>query len=361
MRNFVKIILAAVIIVSCNNHQQVDQGDNVIYMPLKNPEKTQSLEVNRAAFQFDTVSLETTSESMISLAKDIRIDDSILFVQNGVVISLFSYDGSFIRNVGHIGRGPGEYLSLCHFDINPEKDLIYILDDMGRKIMVYSYSGEMKRAIQYDGFPVDFAVMPDGELLLYYPQNNSETVPRGLWRADSDGVLKEHLVSIDPDFTHIVILNHYLVHINPETVGFMGLEDRDEFYHITSDTSYMSYRMMTDYSISKSVLKAEESPKTPLTTYMKNGYLETDSLLIFTLSDKRSIQVRSILRKTDNELFRVYIKDMKDILSDRFPSFEFCYNGYLITKIDMDLINSVISGNVSNDPVNPKLLIMKMN
>lgn len=361
MRRFLYIILFAVIIISCNNQKQVVVDDDVIYLPLKRPEKTGSLKVNRTAFHIDTISLESSAESMVSLIKDIRIADSILFVQNGVVITLFSYDGSFIRNVGHIGRGPGEYLNLCHFDICPDKEQIYILDDMGRKIMVYSYTGEMKRVIKYDGYPMDFAVLPDGEILYYYPRYNNGSIARGLWRADSDGVLRDHLVGIDPEFAHVVILDHYLVHINPETVGFMGLEDKDEFYHITRDTLYRSYRMMTDYTMSKSVLRSEESPKTPLTSYIKNGYLETDSLFIFTLSDSKSIKVRSILRKTDNELFRVYMRNMMDVLSDPFPSFEFSYNGYMIATIDKDLINSVLSGNGGTDAVNPMLLIMSAN
>ena len=351
-------MVCIVAFVCCNNQAQLAVEDNVIYLPLKKIEKSEPLDLNRSAFRIDTVSLESSiPESMIGLIKDIRIADSIIFVQNDSRISLFSCDGSFLRTVGHSGRGPGEYLNLYRFDICPEKDLIYVMDDMSRIIVAYDYNGEIINIIKFEGVPRDFAVLPNGEILFYYPRFGNGSFARGLWRADSEGVLKEHLVGINPDFKHFINIEHYLVHINPETVGFMGLEDEDKFYHITIDTAYLSYKMITDYSIPNNIFEDERISDQPLTEYLKSGYLESDSLLIFNLSDLKSVSVRSLLRKTDNALFRVYRSRKANVVSDLFPTFDYCYNGFMIDVI----VNSVLSLNNRKDFENPKLLIMSAN
>lgn len=58
----------------------------------------------------------------------IFLENSIYFTVSYTGILEFSRNGKFIRKIGNIGRGPGEYSSYIHFGVDEEKGLIYVLD-----------------------------------------------------------------------------------------------------------------------------------------------------------------------------------------------------------------------------------------
>jgi hypothetical protein len=72
--------------------------------------------------------------------------DNLIFigaVSEGLLV--FNKDGSFNKQIGKRGKGPGEYYSVNSFSIDQKNQLIYILD-AGRqaKVIVYSLDGEFK-------------------------------------------------------------------------------------------------------------------------------------------------------------------------------------------------------------------------
>ncbi len=58
-------------------------------------------------------------------------DDYIVFFDNAQGILQFRRDGSFVRRVGHIGRGPGEYQALCGVYVNPARGTLHTLPMWG--------------------------------------------------------------------------------------------------------------------------------------------------------------------------------------------------------------------------------------
>ncbi len=54
---------------------------------------------------------------------------------------LFDREGRVVRAVGHIGRGPQEYLGLRDFYADPRTGTIYIMDVFGRKMITYGFDG----------------------------------------------------------------------------------------------------------------------------------------------------------------------------------------------------------------------------
>jgi hypothetical protein len=84
------------------------------------------------------------------------IHSNFTFLENSIYFSVtytgileFSRNGKFIRKIGKIGRGPGEYTSYIHFSVDEEKGLIYVLDIHSKSspIKVYSGAGYFQKGI----------------------------------------------------------------------------------------------------------------------------------------------------------------------------------------------------------------------
>lgn len=71
--------------------------------------------------------LETKEECLISHISTLKINDSLIFINdNRRRLLIFGNDGKFKIQIGQWGEGPGEFLDLKDFIIN--KDNIEILD-----------------------------------------------------------------------------------------------------------------------------------------------------------------------------------------------------------------------------------------
>lgn len=84
----------------------------------------------------------------------------------------FDMDGNFLRRIGRLGRGPGEYQT-TFFYVNPDDERVGVVDISQEKIMVFNYEGtflkdeEMKVRIMPASFNT-FQVL-NGSLIVYNP------------------------------------------------------------------------------------------------------------------------------------------------------------------------------------------------
>lgn len=94
------------------------------------------------------IPLETTDSCLISNVTALIMDDEFIFVQNGKTDQNFQFtrQGKFVREVGKVGEGPGEYPPYTVLDpvMDTKKREIY-LNRYRLPAMVYSYDGEFLR------------------------------------------------------------------------------------------------------------------------------------------------------------------------------------------------------------------------
>ena len=69
-------------------------------------------------------------------------DNYILIKQSQASLKLYSKDGKFLRNIGNIGQGPGEYQSLSDIAIDETNGYIYVLPFIADYIYKYNLTGE---------------------------------------------------------------------------------------------------------------------------------------------------------------------------------------------------------------------------
>ena len=91
--------------------------------------------------------LETKEECLISHISTLKINDSLIFINdNRRRLLIFGNDGKFKIQIGQWGEGPGEFLDLKDFIIN--KDNIEILDF--KKIETYNFEGKHLNTKRFD-------------------------------------------------------------------------------------------------------------------------------------------------------------------------------------------------------------------
>lgn len=100
------------------------------------------------------IPLETNIESMISSFDGIQIQNNLLFVLDksyAKCVLIFDKDGNFVRKIGKVGYGPGEYISISDFAINETGDVLLVLDPESRKINFFSIdNGTFFKSIKLD-------------------------------------------------------------------------------------------------------------------------------------------------------------------------------------------------------------------
>ena len=85
------------------------------------------------------------SKVLIPFINDLEMTDSLIFVKGGRGTGVMAFDqsGSFIRIIGNVGKGPGEYLKPSFITLNKIGREVYVNDY--RKTLVYNFNGNFLR------------------------------------------------------------------------------------------------------------------------------------------------------------------------------------------------------------------------
>ena len=147
--NFIFLILSLVTI-SCTpakkgNMTQIAgtlKNDSMYVVDLDIQEEKENFLYSSIFNKVETIILETRKDALVTeYFKFLPFEDYlyILNVTNPRECLLFDRKGKFIRKIGGLGGGPGEYIYPKHFTIDPDNKILYLL--CGRSINKYSLDG----------------------------------------------------------------------------------------------------------------------------------------------------------------------------------------------------------------------------
>ena len=133
-------------------------------------------------YEFDPRKLSVNKITLSEIADDITyipLDNSFpisliynprYFINNTIYLSAlnsgvmtFDRNGKFLKKIGNIGRGPGEYNNYSKFTVDEKSETVYVLDN--KIIKVYSRTGIFLRSISLKEF---------GERIVAVEFNNSK-------------------------------------------------------------------------------------------------------------------------------------------------------------------------------------------
>lgn len=145
-------------------------------------------------YEFDPISLTENAINLSEIADNVTyipldktfplgliykyefVNNSIYLSAKDIGILVYNRDGKFLRRIGKIGRGPGEYIFPVFFTIDDKTETTYVLDS-GGIIKVYSKTGRFLRNLSLKdyGESTDNINLFDSKLLVHYMVQFPET------------------------------------------------------------------------------------------------------------------------------------------------------------------------------------------
>jgi hypothetical protein len=119
-------------------------GNDVVICPVKKVTDTIFLKLSSIVESCEFVKLETSPEAFFDRGWHTEISDKYICIKSygQLPAKLYNKNGNFLRNIGAIGRGPGEYPTLNGLQFNQKGDMLFLLPfGTTRKILVYDISG----------------------------------------------------------------------------------------------------------------------------------------------------------------------------------------------------------------------------
>lgn len=162
------IILIVIQANSCKTRYSISNyidNSNIINIDLEDPQKG-NVFIDNIASNIDYIKLETSENCLVGRIKKIIINEKYILLKERDFdrLIIFSQKGKLITIVESKGKGPSEYhrISDCGMD---ENNNLYIFDDVGQKILIYSINGELINSLPVKFYPQHLFVKNNNEYI----------------------------------------------------------------------------------------------------------------------------------------------------------------------------------------------------
>lgn len=148
MRRNWSILALSMFICACSFEQASDTNEILIADVRKAIQTESFFSMKDDVKSIEYIPLETTDSCLISNIISLIADDDYIFLLNGKTSEIFQFNrrGKFIRQIGRVGEGPGEYApySIHTLSLNHSSKEI-ILNRRYQPALVYAYDGTYLR------------------------------------------------------------------------------------------------------------------------------------------------------------------------------------------------------------------------
>ena len=130
--------------------------------------KKETIGLSQIASNLEYIQLETKDDCLMSGGK-VRyfFTDDNIFITNRDHILKYSRSGRFIRKIGAPGRGPGEIDLIVNMSIIPDKKLIIVQTNVGRKLLYFTFDGDFVKTVGFSSYVPYVKVLRDGKYLTH--------------------------------------------------------------------------------------------------------------------------------------------------------------------------------------------------
>ena len=166
-RNIILTLLAFILTTSCEDEKSTRHSKMAIIdveTAFQNPQELLLADLGKKQTY---VPLETLNESLVKLNSQSKmiVTDQYFFIGDGQspILCFDRFSGKFLRNIGNIGQGPGEYSNSTNMEVDAEAKLIYI-NKGASNYLCYDFEGKFLHTI----------TMPANQFLMgsHYFMNN---------------------------------------------------------------------------------------------------------------------------------------------------------------------------------------------
>lgn len=322
--NYALLGIASFVLLGCHaNEVQNYIADTVLAIPFSENSVDRRLNMSELTDSVEYIPIETNPALYpISHATCVKYIADKLYIQDVAQrLHIVNRQGKIIGQLSAIGKAKDEYISLGRFDVNPASGQISIYDNASRKMNIYSPQCDFIRSIRLDnnGLIDDFAVLPNGDHLMYLETFHSDDVRRGLWRIDSLGQFKNQYFDISNDFKYSSgLFPNMFQHINDTVISLKGHQDKNFIYHITQDTIKAAYKFEYDIPFADEIKNIRYANDEMRRKYAGKYYDKTDCmennkwLLLTTTNGQKNVVL--LYNKLTQEKIVFNSEDIKDVI-----------------------------------------------
>jgi len=119
-------------------------GNEVVICPVNKVSDTIQLQLSSLIESCEVVKLQNITDALFDRAWHTEVSENYICIKSygQLPAKLYDKNGQFLRNIGSVGRGPGEYSTLNGLQFNQKGDMIFLFPfGTARKILVYDVSG----------------------------------------------------------------------------------------------------------------------------------------------------------------------------------------------------------------------------
>lgn len=229
MNNYHKIIFLFFIIsfISCNKSIETSDANIPIESININPLKSKKITVSSI---FDSITYipigNKKDEPLLKEITKLEIFKFHIYILDKQLNNLYIYDinGNFIKKIGNIGQGPGEFIKISDFAINTISNEVIILDRTGRKILIYNLNGDFKYTNKINIMAQQLAVS-NNQYISYtsgsdYFTKSKNSLGYNLFILNKDCSIQSKLFKYNKDLDNIINSKALDVNIDDNIVSF---------------------------------------------------------------------------------------------------------------------------------------------
>jgi hypothetical protein len=183
--NFIGTIMVVAFSVfvffSCDKNTKISVSD-IPVIKLSDMQTVENLEFEDSGYfdKVEFVKLETTDESIFGEVTQMEIFENHIYIldDKGTSFKKFDMTGKYLHDIGRVGLGPGEYMAVKAFYINPDRKTINIYDPLKTSILRYDFSGKHIETVKLDTYDLICAArlsFLDNKELFCFSHTNWET------------------------------------------------------------------------------------------------------------------------------------------------------------------------------------------
>lgn len=260
------ILTGVLILSSCSQMETVAfitkiNGNEVIICPVDKVTDTVNLPLSTLIESCEIIKLQASPEALFERAWHTEISDKYICIKSygQIPAKLFDKRGKYLRDIGTLGRGPGEYSTLSGLQFNLTGDMLFLLPfGTANKILVYDVQGnnleDIPLAFTQRKFKAFFS--PDSIItVLGMPFQNDSAI---CFQQDFNGKVIQKVSPpsylISESFDGEIYTNY----LRPEYDLFNTVADT--LYHYNSEKNTLEPKFAKDFGDKKYISVSREIP-----------------------------------------------------------------------------------------------------
>ena len=297
---------------------------------------------------FDNVSLiplQTTDDCLIGRIDKIFFYENHFYILDQVLgkgVFVFDENGNFIRRIGRIGKGPGEYDVPNDMAIDMFSGRLLIFCNNSKKLIAYDFNGNFIEEVKLKSYIDGFSIL-NNDLIAVYHDNNSpfDDIKYKLELISKDGNIKKTAFRIDGSTDHSRGGKSFFYQSHDELLVSPGFSNT--IYTVGLDACKIKYSIdfgdksiPNDFFLETPKIDFQKELRSSNYAYLLN-YYETQEFLAFNFTYKRMVYTCIYSIKTGKLKFgNIFLNDM----------FGLVQGGMLVGCADGDIISYFESSNI---------------